>query len=119
MSSKKDFVEYLRATATSTEEWVLGPAYPGPGRDVILVDKNGYDSGEYGEQEYEYEEHHGYCAAAVVLRGVAPEFEEIAGEFEEACRDAYRIYEYSPGPGLVWKSMADFEWDLRRFLEAK
>ena len=138
MSSKNDFVEYMKEVV-GVEEWVLGPAYPGPGRDMILMDKKGYESGEYGEQEdcyeeqedcYEeqedgcssypgYEEHPGYCREAVVLRGVAPEFKEIAGEFEEACRDAYRIYEYSPGPGLVWKSMADFEWDVKRFLEAK
>ena len=118
MSSKNDFVEYMKEVV-GVEEWVLAPAYPGPGRDVILVDKDGYDSGEYGEQEDDFEEHPGYCAAAVVLRGVAPEFKEIAGEFEEACRGAYRIYEYSPGPGLVWNSMADFECDIKRFLEVK
>ena len=119
MSSKKDFVEYLRATAT-TEELVLAPGYgPDPGRSVLLLDRSGYDSGEYGEQEDDFEEHPGYCAEAVVLRGVAPEFKEIAGEFEEACHSAYSIYEYSPGPGLVWKDASDFEWDLERFLEAK
>ena len=119
MSSKKAFVEHVRARV-STEELVLAPGYgPNPGNDVLLLDRAGYDSGEYGEQEYEFEEHPGYCAAAVVLRGVAPAFKEIAGEFEEACRSAYRIYEWSPGQGLVWKSEADFEWDIKLFLEAK
>lgn len=124
MSSKKDFVEYLRATVR-TEEWALAPAHQDPGRNALLLDRAGYDSGEYGEQEYEYEEYTGedgfpgYCSGAIVLRGVAPEFKEIAVEFEDSCRSAYSIYDYSPGPGLVWNGMSDFEWDLERFLEAK
>ena len=119
MSSKKAFVEHVRARV-GTEELVLAPGYgPNPGNDVLLLDRKGYDSGEYGEQEGDFEEHPGYCAEAVVLRGVAPEFKEIAVGFEEACRSARHIYEWSPGPGLVWKRMADFVWDLERFMEAK
>ena len=143
MSSKKSFVEYLKAfvehvrASVTTEEWVLGPAYPGPGRDVILVDKNGYESGEYGEQEdcYEeqedeygeqedgcssypgYEEHPGYCREAVVLRGVPADLAEEAYAFRDACRDAFWICDCDHS--LVWKSRYDFECDIKRFLEAK
>ena len=120
MNSKKSFVEYLKAKIT-TEELVLAPVdQDGPGEDMILLEKEGYESGYYGcEHEDEFEENPGYCAEAVVLRGVGQEFREMGREFEGACRSAYSIYEYSPGPGLVWKDASDFEWDLERFMEAK
>ena len=127
MSSKKDFVEHMRSMIT-VEEWVLAPAHPDPGRNSLLLDRGWYYTSmrEGGYEEYvEYEEYKGedgfpgYCAEAVVLRDVAPEFSETPGEFEEACRSAYTIYDYSPGPGLVWKDASDFESDLRRYMEAK
>ena len=116
MNSKKEFVEALRARIT-VEEWALGPAECDSDYEMILMDREGYETGEFGEKELEYEEDPGYCDAAVVLRDVGLEFEEVTREFADACRYAKHIYDWREGPGLVWKSMADFEWDLGRYLE--
>ena len=123
MSSKQEFANKIKGSI-SVGECVIAPF--GDSSDVLVLDRDWYYEAMRCNPDIEdfdeYEDAEGYCSEACFLdmsyKSLSEEEKKLFDAFEDVMRSGMTLAECSRTE-IVWKSMYDFEWDLKRFLEAK